>query len=289
MSEGWVRAQVDAHRWQRIGHRCVVSHNQVLDRRQRMWVAVLDPVGPTALAGLSSLELAGLRYFGEEARQIHVVVQRGARYHVFPGVRIHESRRFDPAFLHWSEGLPSTSLARSALDAGAWQPHPRYACGVLAAVVQQGICGAADLSDALQFVGRIRHKQHMRRAVADIAGGAQALSEIDIAHLCRRYDIVPPARQRLRRDPTGRKRYLDCEWELPGGRIVVLEVDGSHHLTVESWEADMKRERGIVVSGRQVLRVTANEARHAQREIAGDLRALGVPTDLSGGEVAMAT
>jgi hypothetical protein len=289
LSESRIRAQVDARRWQRVGDRCIVAHNHVLDRRQTMWVAVLDPVGPTALAGLSSLELAGLRFFGEEARQIHVVVQRGARYHVLPNVRIHESRRFDPDFVIRSEGLPCTPLARSALDAGAWQPYPRYACGVLAAVVQQRICVASDLADALKFVGRIRHKQHMRRAVADIAGGAEALSEIDVARLCRRYGISPPVRQRLRRDPSGRKRYLDCEWDLPGGRVVVLEVDGSHHLTVEHWEADMKRERGIVISGRQVLRVTANEARHDQGEVAADLRALGVPTELSGGDVAMAT
>jgi hypothetical protein len=289
LTESWIRAQVDAHRWQRVGARCVVSHNHVLSRRQRMWVALLDPVGPTALAGLSSLEVAGLRFFGDEARQIHVVVQRGARYHRFPEVRVHESRRFDPRFMVWQEGLPCTSLARSALDAGAWQPYPRYACGVLAAVVQQRICGAAELSDALALVGRIRHKKHMRRAIVDIAGGAEALSEIDIAHLCRKYDITPPVRQRLRRDPSGRRRYLDCEWDLPGGRVVVLEVDGSHHLTVEHWEADMKRERAIVISGRQVLRVTANEARHDQRAIAADLRSLGVPTDLSGGDVAIAT
>lgn len=58
---------------------------------------------------------------------------------------------------------------------------------------------------------------------------------------------------------------------------MVLEVDGSHHLLVEHWEADMRRERTVVISGRQVLRATANEARHDQAVIAADLAAAGVP------------
>jgi very-short-patch-repair endonuclease len=82
----------------------------------------------------------------------------------------------------------------------------------------------------------------------------------------------------VRRDPSGRKRYLDCEWNLGNGVIVVLEVDGSHHLTVEHWEADIRRERKIVTSGRLVLRATSAELRLDPHEVATDLRALGVPS-----------
>ena len=46
--------------------------------------------------------------------------------------------------------------------------------------------------------------------------------------------------------------------------MIVLEVDGSHHFKVESWEADIKRERAIVLTRRTVLRATANEARNEQ-------------------------
>ena len=254
-----------------------------------MWVAVLDPQGPTALAGLSALEVAGFRFFGREAELIHVVVRRGARYHRFPGVTIHESRRFDPLDVQRRDWLPCLPPARSALDAAAWQPFPRYACAVLAAAVQQRLCTAAELAAALQTVGRIRHKQHLRLAVDDIAGGAEALSELDVADLCRRHCLAVPGRQSVRRDPAGRRRYLDCEWDLPDGRVVVLEVDGSHHVEVEHWEADMKRERAIVVSRRTVLRCTANEARNEQAALARDLRAAGVPSQLSGGGVARAT
>ena len=40
----------------------------------------------------------------------------------------------------------------------------------------------------------------------------------------------------------------DCEWDLPSGEIVVLEIDGGHHMEVAHWQADMRRERGIVIS-----------------------------------------
>ena len=190
---------------------------------------------------------------------------------------MHESRRFRTTDVVAAGGVPRLPAARSALDAGAWQPHPRYACGVLAAVVQQRICAALDLAESLRTVGRIRHKQAMRLAVHDIAGGAEALSEIDIAGMCRRFGLAPPDRQVVRLDRDGRRRYLDAEWHLPDGRLLVLEIDGAHHMRAEHWEADLRRERGIVTTGRRVLRCTANEARHDQAALAADLVAIGVP------------
>ncbi|WP_375429749.1 hypothetical protein [uncultured Friedmanniella sp.] len=125
-------------------------------------------------------------------------------------------------------------------------------------------------------VGRIRHKAYLRLALEDIAAGAGASGELDVARMCRRFGLVPPRRQVLRYDSTGRPRYLDCEWDLPDGGIVVLEVDGRHHLDVSQWQADMRRERSVVVSGRKVLRATNLELRLDPGPIASDLLALGV-------------
>lgn len=54
----------------------------------------------------------------------------------------------------------------------------------------------------------------MKSAIMDIAGGAQAIGEIDVARLCRRFHLQLLHRQQTRRDPDGRLRYFDCEWEL---------------------------------------------------------------------------
>jgi len=240
-----------------------------------MWIAVLDPTGLVCLGGLTALETVGFRFFGKELELVHVVLQRGAKTWPHPQIKVHESRRLLRGDIDERSPIPRTRVARSALDAAAWQPFPRYACALLAGVVQQRLCGVRDLEEELRHVGRIRHKQHMRLVIQDIAGGSEALSEIDLVVMCRRFGLPIPDRQARRRDATGRMRYLDAEWRLPG-RSVVLEVDGAHHLRVEHWEADLKRERQVVTSGSIVLRATANEIRLDPGGVARDLRAAGV-------------
>ena len=279
MTQGFVAAQIAAQRWMAIGHKVVLLQNASPTREQLMHIAVLDAESLVALASHTALELAGFTGFAKEAREIHIVVPRGAKATRLPGVRLHESRRLRSDDVIERQGLPCTKVERSAIDAGAWQPFPRFACLMLAAVVQQGLTSAPRLSSALRGVGRVRHKAYMRLALSDIGQGAQSLGELDLAAVCRKYDLVPPDRQEIRRDSRGRPRYLDAEWRLPSGEIVVLEIDGSHHLDVGNWQADMKRERSIVTSRRWVLRATTFEIRLEPASVVADLLALGVPTN----------
>jgi hypothetical protein len=149
---------------------------------------------------------------------------------------------------------------------------------MVAAAVQQRLTTTARLEEAMRSVGRIRHKAYLRLAIADAATGAESVGEFDLAKLCRRFGLVPPTRQRPRKDSSGRWRYLDSEWELPNGEIVVLEIDGRHHLEVAHWQADIKRERSIVISRRWVLRATVFEMRLEAAAVFSDLRAMGVLT-----------
>jgi hypothetical protein len=71
---------------------------------------------------------------------------------------------------------------------------------------------------------------------------------------------------------------LDAEWVLPNGEVVVLEIDGRHHLDVAHWQADMKRERAVIITRRWVLRATVFELRLEAASVFSDLRAMGVPT-----------
>ena len=279
---GWgpdtIRAQIDAHRWQCSGRSVVVTHNGEVTRRQLMWVASLDAGEPVALGSHTALELAGFVPFAREAAEIHLLVPRGAKVTSRTGVVVHESRRLRPETLVRREGLPCTSVEQSAVDAAAWQPWPRFACATVAAVVQQRLTTADRLEAELGHVGRVRHKAYLRAALRDIVGGAEALSELDLRQLCRRFALAPPHQQRRRRGADGRVRYLDAEWRLPDGGLLTLEVDGAHHLEVKHWEADMRRERAVVLSGRRVLRATSFEVRVEPHLVAADLRAAGVPT-----------
>ena len=278
LTRGHVSAQLAARRWSSVGHKVVVLQNAPLQRDQLIWLAVLDAEGLVALCSHTALELGGFTPLAKEAQEIHIVVSRGAKVSKFVGVRVHESRRLRPEDVIQRGDLPCTGVERSAIDAAAWQPFPRFACLMLAAVVQRRLTTAVRLEAELRTVGRVRHKAYMRLVLADIAQGAHSLGELDLATLCRRFGLVPPTRQVIRRDSAGRRRYLDAEWLLPTGEIVVLEVDGSHHLDVANWQEDMKRERSVVVSRRWVLRATTLEIRLEAAAIAADLRALGVPS-----------
>lgn len=275
-----VKNQIAARRWAPWARRTVVLHNASPTRTQLMWIAVLDPECRCALASHTALELHGFRGFAEEAQRLHIVVPRGGKCAELRGVQVHESRRFFAPDITRRGWLPSTAPARSTIDAAAWQPWPRFAVTMMAAAVQQRLCTVEQLDQALARVGQVRHKAYMRLALGDIAGGAQALGEIDFAALCRRFGLQAPDRQRLRRDARGRRRYLDCEWELDDGTIVVLEIDGSHHHHVEHWEADMKRERQVVISRRWVLRASSAEVRLDAANVVADLVAMGVPRTL---------
>lgn len=275
-----IEAQLDARRWQPVGPLVVVRHNGPLTRQQQLRAAVLH-VGPKGcLAENTALEVHGFRGLGTpDLEGVHVVHPRASTVQRLPWLHIHESRRLAPADIRVCTGLAVTSAARAAIDRAAWQPYPRFVYAVLAAVVQQRRTTPRGLSAELRRAGQVRHAHHLRLAIADIAAGAEALSEMDLGSLCRRHRLVPPARQQVRTDSRGKRRYLDAEWDLPDGSILVLEVDGSHHMEVEHWGRDMQRERRVILSSRRslVLRCTAAEARTDDQDLVRDLLEAGVP------------
>lgn len=277
LTYGQVRHQLATGRWRWITSNVLLCSDVEPTRRQWMWVGVLDVGPPVALASHTALEMAGFRGFAEEAHRIHVVAPHGSRCAGGGPLQLHESRRFGAADCYGPFRLPRVSPARAAIDAAAWQPWPRFTYAVLAAVVQQRLTTVDHLRTELHQAGSIRHRAHMRLVLDDIAGGAQALSEIDVTRLCRRHGLAEPSRQVRRCDARGRVRWLDCEWTLPDGRIIVLEVDGSHHMSVEHWETDLRRERRVVLDWRTVLRASAGEVRLEGSDLAADLAAAGVP------------
>ena len=138
-----------------MGEEVVLLQNVPPDRRQLMWVAVLD-AGECALGSHTSLELAGFKSFASEAEKIHLIIPRGDKVTRFGGVQVHESRRLHPEQAVVTDGLPRTPTAGAVLDAAAWQPYPRFAATMVAAAVQQRLVTAAELDAALRSVGRIR-------------------------------------------------------------------------------------------------------------------------------------
>jgi hypothetical protein len=268
-SRAAISAQLDARRWQRIG-RAVIRHNGP-PTRSELRRAALIVLGPRAvLTSFTAIEAWGLR--GWERDSIHVLVPRGARIRrpTELALRIHYTDSWAPAAGDRRRGLhcPAAATLLAASSFGS----PRPACGILAAAVQQRLVEPPELLRSVTASPRVRHRALLLAAAHDIAQGAHALSEIDFARLCRRNGLPPPVRQAIRREPGGRRRYVDAEWRRADGRTVVAEVDGALHLIVRQWWSDQLRQNELAISGDVVLRFPSAVFRCEEALVADQLR-----------------
>jgi very-short-patch-repair endonuclease len=268
---GWtraaIRANLDADRWQMIG-RAVVLHNGPIHPDEFPTIALLNCGPRAALTAFTLAQLRGLR--GWEREAIDVLVPGGARIMRQPGV---------PLRVHWSSEWAAEdvradrhALAPALVLAAASFDSPRPACGILAAGVQQQLVSADELARAVRSRPRVRHRAALGLAVADIAQGAEALSEIDFVTLCRRNRLPAPRLQAVRTDRFGRRRYVDAEWRSRTGKRVVAEVDGALHLAPRRWWNDQLRQNELAITGDLVLRFPTVVFRHESATVVDQLR-----------------
>lgn len=266
-----VRRRVAAGRWQLFGPHVVVLHTGPLDAGARRWAAVLDAGPACALAAWTGLAVHGLT--GWERPDVHLVLPPGRSRPALSGTVLHASRRCRAEDVVARGGLPLHRVERAAVDAAAWSPSDRAAGGLLAAVVQQRLTTALRLRASLDAVGAVRRRRELRLLLDDLAGGSQAMSELDLVRLCRRNGLPVPVRQAERRDAAGRRRYLDAEWELADGRRLLLEVDGVGHLDAARWYDDLLRAAEVTRPGEVLLRLPARALRTDEARVVALLRA----------------
>lgn len=203
---------------------------------------------------------------------VHVVVPGGTHVRRLPGIatRVHYVAAWDDGQLR--SGQARQRIAPAVALAASTFVRPRPAIGILAAAVQQRLVRAGDLRAAVEASPRLRLRHALLAAVSDIEMGAQALSEIDFARLCRRRGLPAPQRQVVRPDRYGRRRYLDAEWITRTGRRLVAEVDGALHLIAMRWWEDQIRQNEVVLTDRVVLRFPTVYVRHEQMVTVDQLR-----------------
>lgn len=276
---GWTDSQVEHElrtgRWHVPARGVVATQNAGLDADQMHWLGVLY-AGPRAVLGhLTAARAGGLRWVGDD--RVHVLTGKGDLVPPLEGFRFHQTRRPYERWVKPGEGPPRVPLEHAMLLTAERDRSTRRAIGLLAAGVQQGLTTSDQLLHTITVLRKLRHGVLFRAALGDIAGGAQSFAEIDLGRLCIRAGLVAPTRQVVRTDREGRRRYLDCTWELPDGRTVVLEIDGGFHRAVDHWWRDMGRERGIVIDGAVVLRCASVELRLSPEAVLADLLRVGVP------------
>lgn len=273
-----VRWRLERGRWQQPCRGVVVTRSGPLSPDELLWVVVLAAGTGAVLGGLTAARLDGLNGFDDE--RIHVVVPEPHKVQAkLPGPAVvHRSRLLGAADVHPVRRPPRTRTPRSILDAAVWMRTENGTRAVLAAGVQQRLVRPQDLTAALGRRGTVPRRALLRTTLGDIAGGAQALSELDFCRLTRRFGLPEPARQALRRDRSGRVRWLDACWEWAR---VIAEVDGLWHMDATAWWADMRRDNELTLSGYRVLRFPAFAVRdHPEvvaAYIADALRQAGEP------------
>jgi very-short-patch-repair endonuclease len=208
---------------------------------------------------------------GLDTRTIHVLVSAGRQHRrPPPGVVVHRTRHLPQQDQHRLGRPPCTMPARSVVDAAQWARSDRDAVAVVAAAFQQRLVGAIDMAPVLARMTHVKRRRVIVAAVADAAGGAESVAEVDFARLCRQGRLPEPSRQVVRVDSAGRRRYRDVyfdDWRLH------VEIDGGQHMNVRSWYADMHQQNEITIAGERLLRFPAWMIRHQAHEVIAQVRA----------------
>ncbi|WP_395691158.1 hypothetical protein [Nocardioides sp.] len=274
---GWehVDHQVRTGRWAERTPRVVSTVTGELTRSQREWLAVLHAGERSMLGGLTAAGRQGLTGWDRDA--VTVYVDDELSFEPVNGVRFFRSRRPFDLLRHPRPGIPVCRLEPAVLLFAAYQTTPRPAHGAIAAVVQQRLTTPERMVEWVDLLRPLRWAKPFKRTLSDIAGGAHSGAELDVRRMCRRYGLPLPTGQRARFDRAGKRRWTDCEWDLPDDLTLVLEVEGGFHLDVRAAMADHRRARRIITRHRVVVRCSAYEVRHEAAELAADLVALGLP------------
>jgi hypothetical protein len=263
MSEDQLRWKISSGRWQKPSRGVVITQSGPPTERQLLR-AVLLRAGPrSALAGLTAARLDGFKGFDDKApfadRPIYLLVPYGYKRRTPPlGLNIvtHYSQMLADADVHPLRQPRRTRIARSLVDAAAWMPTDRGAAAILAAGVQQGLARAADLRLVADRIETRRRRKLIIEALGDIAGGSQAMSELDFIRLVvRAFGLPEPSRQSARRDRRGRRRWIDVAWD---DCKIAVEIDGAQHTEdpLQRWD-DMERDIDLVLDGYRTLRFPA--------------------------------
>lgn len=268
VGRGAAANRLRGRRWQRPERGVIVTHSGPPTHRQRLWAAVLGAGRGAVLAGATAATLEGLR--GHDRSAIDVLIPAGRRARVMAGVRIHRTTVLPAHHVRWAGSPPRTVIARSVVDAAAWARTDDDARAIVAAAFQQRRILPGDLDGVLDVMPRSHRRALVLETATLAAGGAHALTELNLVTLCRRHGLPPPDQQVHRTDTSGRDRYLDAYW---GAYRLHVEVDGSWHLEVRTWWADMERQNLLWISGERVLRFPGWALLHEPEKVVAQLHA----------------
>lgn len=276
-TDGAIRAQIDADRWQRLREGEYALHSGPLGPAALRIAALLACRGVALLSHETAAELHGFLK-PDPTRPIHTTVPYGTSAHRSDGLQVHRSR----AFHHIGEDgadPPRVSRVHTVIDLAVAAPDAREA-------MQSAHRYALDAKVhplALQRAVELRRPPRYRRALSDAIG---LLRDGVLSVLEHRYLVdveqahgLPVGRRQAPVLVDGVGRFEDVLYDLPAGRAIV-RLDGfGYHQDALTALVDRRRSVAAMVAGVPSVpygwvEVTTRACRTA-RELEAVLRPLG--------------
>jgi hypothetical protein len=186
VTESQLRRRITSGRWQKPSRGVVVARSGPLTGRQLVRAALLRAGPQAVLAGLTAARLDGFKGFDDKRpireTPIYLLVPCGYKQRTPPlglNVVTRYSRVLTDLDVHPTRLPRRTRIARSLIDAAVWMPTDRGAMAILAAGVQQRLVRADELRQVTGRVELLHRRKLIIETLGDIAGGSQALSELD--------------------------------------------------------------------------------------------------------------
>ncbi len=262
--------RLDLGRWTPLLPGVVATHSGEPTWAEKIWGAVLYAGPGAAVSGDAGLTLGG--FVGLNEAMADVAIPRGRAVAAREFLRPHQVRGL-AGLVAAAREPPRVRLPHALLHSVAWAPTARAAEWRIAAAVQQRLVRPDQIDGALALVPRLPRRALVRAVLTDVRQGAHAQTELDFLRLLRRHGLPLPDRLQLV-VRAGGKRYLDVWWER---KRVTVELDGAHHRSAGTWDADTLRANAVAVAQRHdrllLLRFTTGNLRHDEQQVVAQLRA----------------
>lgn len=244
ITDSMIRAQVKAHRWQRLHPGVFAAHNGSLGFRARAWAAVLFCGHGAALSLRAGGYVAGL--IDRPPAMIDVSVPGARRPRGAPGIRVTRRHRMPCAV----GGPPRLPIDEVVLDLVGDAATPDDVVGFITSACQRRLTTAA----------RLRAAADLRQKLAWRALANDVLADADETHspLEWRYrrDVerahgLPRSVGQVATTHGASKQWRDAVYEEYG---LVVELDGAAAHPEERRHRDMARDNAVAVDGGRSLR-----------------------------------
>jgi hypothetical protein len=247
-----IHGHVRARRWQRVHPGVYASFTGPLPFHSRVWAALLY-AGPDAMASHeTAARLWGLAPVGslQTTEVIHVTIGSNRRVVPQPGLRIHLSGRAEEA-RHPVALPPRTRVEETVLDQVTSAASLDDAFAVLTRACQRRLTTAGRLLDAASRRKKLRWRQTLERALADVDEGRHSPLELRYLRRVERAHGLPRGRPQWGWRHGRGQRWTDVRYERFRTRV---ELDGRIGHEEDGRLRDMRRDNAGTVAGDGTLR-----------------------------------